>query len=166
MGDLALSLNTLAVAYRDGPPVASGDGPLDGYRWPDLMREGCPCYGVFTTRDGQRIALANVEPKFWAAFLTVIDRPDLSSDRFSTGARARLVRAEIGSVLAAKDLDEWATVFADRDICGRLSTMFWARCAIPSTRRDRRPCAHTAVDGTCGFPWSVAALTYPTWFPA
>src|SRR5690606_12154078 len=36
---------------------------------------------------------------------------------FSTGARARQVRGEIGSILAAKDLDEWASAFADRDIC-------------------------------------------------
>ena len=118
MADLALSLNVLAVAEstsrRSG---AQPRGPLTGYPWPALMAQGCPCYGVFRTRDDRFVALANVEPKFWRTFLAAIDRPDLEGDRFAMGEIGARVRGEVQGVIGSRPLAEWDAVFSTLDIC-------------------------------------------------
>jgi crotonobetainyl-CoA:carnitine CoA-transferase CaiB-like acyl-CoA transferase len=116
MADVSLSLNLLSVGMSTTPP-ATGTGPLAGYPWPDLVAQRCPCYGVFQTADGRYVALANVEPKFWHAFLKAIERLDLQSDRFSTGDRGAAVRGEIAAIISRRTLAEWNTILSDPNIC-------------------------------------------------
>ena len=120
MTDVALSFNGLALAETVGTSGGSAqviDGPLAGYPWPELMLQQCPCYGVFETSDGRFVSLANVEPKFWSAFLEVIDRPDFEEARFATGAHAQAVRAEIAKVIGSRSLAEWDEIFLKTDVC-------------------------------------------------
>jgi crotonobetainyl-CoA:carnitine CoA-transferase CaiB-like acyl-CoA transferase len=116
MSDVSLSLNALAVGMST-TPSAKEAGPLSDYPWPDLVAQQCPCYGLFKTADDRYVALANVEPKFWQAFLTAIDRPDLQGDRFSTGRRGASVRAEIEEIISRRTLAEWDKILAQPDIC-------------------------------------------------
>lgn len=120
MSDIALSFNGLALANTigttEGRPVVP-HGPLSGYPWPELMLQQCPCYGVFETSDGRFISLANVEPKFWSAFLEVIGRPDFQEARFATGAYGRAVRAEISDVIGSRSLADWDETFLNADVC-------------------------------------------------
>jgi alpha-methylacyl-CoA racemase len=120
MSDIALSFNGLAIAETVGASqrVAQvADSPLSGYPWPELMLQQCPCYGVFETSDGRYISLANVEPKFWSAFLKVIERPELEGARFATGPHARAVRAEIADVIVTRTLATWDEIFLRSDVC-------------------------------------------------
>jgi crotonobetainyl-CoA:carnitine CoA-transferase CaiB-like acyl-CoA transferase len=116
MSDVSLSLNLLSIGMSTTPP-ATDAGPLAGYPWPDLVAQRCPCYGVFQTADRRYVALANVEPKFWRAFLKAIERLDLLDDRFSTGERGAAVRAEIEAIISRRTLAEWDTILSDPDIC-------------------------------------------------
>jgi crotonobetainyl-CoA:carnitine CoA-transferase CaiB-like acyl-CoA transferase len=118
MADLAMSLNTLAIAETTHPEAGEGAaGPLAGYPWPDLMAQKCPCYGLFKTLDDRLVALGNVEPKFWRTFLEVIDRPDLEGDRFATGAAGERARRQIETVIGSRPLAEWDSVFSNVDVC-------------------------------------------------
>lgn len=119
MADVALSLNLLAVAQTSAAGNASPapSGALAGYPWPSLMLQECPCYGTFRTLDGRFIALANVEPKFWRAFLVALDRLDLEEYRFSTGAVGARVRTELQKIIEVKTLAEWDGLFSVADVC-------------------------------------------------
>jgi crotonobetainyl-CoA:carnitine CoA-transferase CaiB-like acyl-CoA transferase len=121
MADLALSFNALALAETAGAAeMVGGDsaaGPLAGYPWPDLMLEQTPCYGTFATQDGRFLSLANVEPKFWSAFLACVDLPDLADARFATGPAGAAVRARIAEAIAAKPLAYWDATFMAADVC-------------------------------------------------
>lgn len=120
MADTALSLNVLGVSAVNAERAQRSmvaDGPLDGYPWPGLMRSETPCYGVFRAGDGRWLALANVEPKFWNAFIREIGRPDLEADRFATGRRGQQVRSEIAAVVATKDRAEWIARLSRVDVC-------------------------------------------------
>lgn len=121
MAEMALSLNLLAVAESAAENVsgvgAGGDGPLDDYPWPALMLQECPCYGVFRTLDDRYIALGNIEPKFWRAFLSIIERPALEPYRFSTGAEGARARAEIVEVISARTRADWESVLSAADVC-------------------------------------------------
>lgn len=132
MSDIALSFNGLAVAATvrkitdpegtEPEGMASegmtpSAGPLAGYPWPALMRAECPCYGTYQTLDGRHVSLANVEPKFWAAFLDLVERSDLTGLRFATGAEGRAARDEIAAVIKSRSLAEWDTLFAQNDVC-------------------------------------------------
>jgi alpha-methylacyl-CoA racemase len=118
MSDLALSFNALALAETAASSnVNPEEGPLAGYPWPDLMLEQTPCYGTFVTQDGRFVSLANVEPKFWAAFLDCVDLPELGGLRFATGADGAAARARIAEVIAAKPLAHWDETFMAADVC-------------------------------------------------
>lgn len=119
MTDLALSLNVLGIGSLNGlhHDDHNARGALDGYPWPDLMESGTPCYGTVVTSDGRHLSIANVEPKFWDAFLRVIDRLDLLPYRFATGEESARVRREIQSTIEREPRDVWMTRFDEADVC-------------------------------------------------
>lgn len=106
-GALAFALPAMAM-HAAGEPQTRGGNMLTG---------ALPCYDVYATSDGRELAVAAIEPKFWAAFLSVIDRPDLAAGGLSTGAEAARVRAEIAAVLKTRTLAEWSAAFAQVDAC-------------------------------------------------
>lgn len=148
MSDVALSLNILSFAMdgNDGGLGANDSTPLAGYPWPGLMRGECPCYGIYETADGEHLALGNVEPKFWRAFLGAIERPDLETLRFSTGAEGAAAIEAIQNVLSQHPLAWWLERFQDADIC------FAPVNSVEDVHRDRhvasREVLETATDGT------------------
>jgi alpha-methylacyl-CoA racemase len=118
MADVAVSFNLLSLAMSGvDPPTHDTGGPLAGYPWPALMRGECPCYGLYTAADGRIVALANVEPKFWEAFLGVLQRPDLAPHRFATGDEGARVRAEIASVIGRRSSAAWIDLFEAAEVC-------------------------------------------------
>jgi crotonobetainyl-CoA:carnitine CoA-transferase CaiB-like acyl-CoA transferase len=121
MADMAFSMNVLGIAAvntaNQSAAPTTATGPLAGYPWPELMLGDCPCYGIVTTSDGRHLALANVEPKFWSAFVTALGRPDFEPDRFALGERSRVVRAEIQLIIGSGTRDEWVARFDTVDVC-------------------------------------------------
>ena len=110
--DIAMGDSMLTFAYW-----GIGNG-LVADQWPtrgsDLVTGGSPRYNIYRTSDDRFIAAAPIEERFWNAFCNVIELdPEwraMTAD--STGA-THAVAARI----VTRTGDEWATLFAGRDVC-------------------------------------------------
>lgn len=83
-------------------------------RRPDLEEAGLGmltgaalCYNVYETADGRFLAVAALEPPFWAAVCDALGRPDLLDYALNPepGARGRL--AEVRALFRSRPLAEW-----------------------------------------------------------
>jgi crotonobetainyl-CoA:carnitine CoA-transferase CaiB-like acyl-CoA transferase len=83
-------------------------------RGAEMLNGGWACYGVYRTRDGRFVALAALEPKFFAAFCAAVGRPELAERQLDEGGGPR---AELEAIFAARTRDEWAAFAAEHDAC-------------------------------------------------
>ena len=101
--------------------------------------------------------MAALEPPFWVEFCQAIGREDLSSAQRDPAAVA-----EVESALKPRTRSEWATIFADRDVC--VEPVFEAG-EIPSTAVAIAPAVgqHTReVLEEAGFsPSEITAVSSP-----
>ena len=104
-GALSLLALPLAMAWSGGAPPARGAGPLTG---------GSPTYGLYRTRDGRFVALAALEPKFFATFCAAVGRPELAPRQREGGEG---LRAELAAIFAGRTRDEWAAFAEAHDAC-------------------------------------------------
>jgi alpha-methylacyl-CoA racemase len=111
MADLALSLNTSSLVFACSEPARRA------VPYPEFILGQVPCYRVWQTADGRWIALCNLEPKFWRAFLSIIDRDDLADRQFATGPDGDQVVDELARIIADRTRAEWAAAFAGREVC-------------------------------------------------
>ena len=108
LADTALPLATFDLAeVSDGGKAAGGHGILNG---------GAAYYGIYATRDGGRITLCAIEPKFWRAFCDAADRPDWIERQDEAMPQVEL-RQEIAALFAGLTLDEAVARFAPADCC-------------------------------------------------
>ena len=75
-----------------------------------------PCYRVYPAADGW-LTIGALEPQFWSALCSALDRDDLIDDGFATGARRAEIIAELEKVFTSKTRAEWLEHFAGRDVC-------------------------------------------------
>ncbi|WP_269409580.1 CaiB/BaiF CoA transferase family protein [Lentibacillus daqui] len=78
---------------------------------------GRACYEVYQTRDGRFLSVGALEPKFWQAFCTVIDREDLIPKLAAPIEEQEHMKEEIQAIISNKTLDEWMVDFAEVDAC-------------------------------------------------
>ncbi len=77
-----------------------------------------PCYNIYRTADGGYLAVAAVEPKFWARFRELAGLAQLSDDDgLVDGERAVQVKAAILAAVRSRTTDEWRAIFAGHDAC-------------------------------------------------
>lgn len=81
----------------------------------DALTGGQACYRLYRTADGRELAVAALEPHFWARFCAAIGRQDLVS-RQHDADQATLI-AEVQGVIAGRTLAGWAAQFAEVDAC-------------------------------------------------
>ena len=109
MVDGAASLMTAASALR-------GAGLANDRRGTNVLDGGAHYYDVYETRDGRYLAVAAIEPKFYAELLR---RLDLDSDALPQEPPedwpAR--KAALAAVFRTRTRDEWMAVFAGSDAC-------------------------------------------------
>ena len=110
MIDGAASLMTSAYALR---AAGVGDGP----RGENVLDGGAHFYEVYETSDGQYVAVAPVEPKFYAELLERIgldpgDAPH-SMDRADWPAS----KAQLAARFRTRTRDEWCEVLEGTDAC-------------------------------------------------
>jgi alpha-methylacyl-CoA racemase len=74
------------------------------------------CYNVYPARDGGFVALAALEPKFWANFCAAVERPDLVDDYLNPSRQQYLI-AEVAEIFAMRSADEWAERLIPADCC-------------------------------------------------
>lgn len=73
------------------------------------------CYRAYRTADGRYLAVAALEPHFWARFCEALGRPDLASRQQDADQQA--LASEVAALIARRPLEEWQPVFAALDAC-------------------------------------------------
>lgn len=100
-------------------------GPLPFLTWPMADRAagspGLPAtvlageaaaYGVYACGDGAHLAVAAIEPKFWAEFAEVLGLPDLAGEGLAAGPDGAAARARVAARLAERPRAEWLAAIA------------------------------------------------------
>jgi crotonobetainyl-CoA:carnitine CoA-transferase CaiB-like acyl-CoA transferase len=105
-GALAMLTLPLGIAWARGTPIARGR---------ELLSGGAACYGVYRTKDGRFVALAALEPKFFAAFCAGVGRPELVDRQHEAPQDA--LRAELAGIFSARTFAEWAAFAEAHDAC-------------------------------------------------
>lgn len=98
--DVAMTDGVLPFTYW-----AMGQGMVGG-QWPGngngLVTGGSPRYRLYPTSDGQLLAAAPLEDKFWRAFVELIELPEpLRDDRVDPQATIAAVASRVGAKSAA-----------------------------------------------------------------
>jgi crotonobetainyl-CoA:carnitine CoA-transferase CaiB-like acyl-CoA transferase len=75
------------------------------------------CYHVYTAADGAAVALAALEPKFWANFCRAVERPDLAAlDHLQPDLQPTLT-ADLAAIFASRPAAAWDALLGEVDCC-------------------------------------------------
>ena len=110
--DIAMTDNMFMLSYW-----ALGQGVLEA-DWPEngkaLLTGGSPRYQIYPTRDGQHVAVAALEQKFWERFCELIElEAPLRTDADNPAATL----AGVAELIAAGDAATWRSTFEGEDCC-------------------------------------------------
>jgi crotonobetainyl-CoA:carnitine CoA-transferase CaiB-like acyl-CoA transferase len=112
--DISLTRGARALARLDLAAAAAGETPTRGG---GLLTGGAPCYRVYETRDHRYVALAALEPEFFAAFAQTAGCTHLVGRQHQTGEAARPVVEELERLFRTRTRDEWTSLFHGVDAC-------------------------------------------------
>jgi alpha-methylacyl-CoA racemase len=108
-------------------------------------RGGSPNYGCYRCRDGRYVAVAAVEPKFWAVLVRLLgDEPENVPSPYDRRDRERC-RRYLTEAFTSKTRDEWAEVFEGTDGC---VTPVLTLAEAPGHRHNVARGGYVMVDGT------------------
>lgn len=103
--DAAVHANLVSWAVESGGPKKVGESlPLTG---------ALPCYRLYRTADGRRLALGALEPHFWRRLCDAAGYPDLRRRQYSDSPR---VRRKVEALVRGRTLNEWMELFVREDI--------------------------------------------------
>jgi alpha-methylacyl-CoA racemase len=109
--DVSMSDNLFTFAYW-----GLGQG-LTGNGWPrpagELVTGGTARYQIYKAGDGQYLAAAPLEAKFWRNFVSAIGLPELAAVEGTEDG----VKEKIATVIRQHPADFWLEKFADIDTC-------------------------------------------------
>lgn len=109
--DIAMTDNLFALMYWAIGNGHAGSWPSNG---DDLVTGGSPRYRLYDTQDGETVAVAALEQKFWENFCNAIElEPALRDDSSNAAATMDAVR----STIAAKSGNHWRGVFEQVECC-------------------------------------------------
>jgi len=98
----------LGPAQLGEPVPAAGHGALDG---------GLPCYELYRTADGRWLAVAALEPRFFAALTERLGLGDVTAEAYGGGEPAERVRETLAATFASAPLATWLERLAGLDAC-------------------------------------------------
>ena len=139
--DAAVHANLTAFAAEAGGPRAVGEPlPLTG---------ALPCYDVYRTSDGARLAVGALEPHFWRRLCEAAGRPGLAGRQYSDSARAR---HKVERLVASRTRAEWEALAAAHDV--PVEAVLSASEAMAHPQVVARGVVHRGEDGLLrlGFP--------------
>ena len=103
--DAGLHANLTAWAAEAGGRKAVGERlPLTG---------ALPCYNLYETADGSKLALGALEPHFWERFCRAVGRQDLVGRQHSSSIR---VRREMAELFRGRTRRQWMELLGGEDI--------------------------------------------------
>lgn len=82
-----------------------------------MLTGGIPAYRLYMTSDGRQLAVAALEPQFWAGFCDMIGRHDLVFSGHEVGASGAEVIDAIATIIGSRPLAHWVEQLEGRDIC-------------------------------------------------
>ncbi|HVN38242.1 MAG TPA: CoA transferase [Myxococcota bacterium] len=109
VADGALSLMALAVDEHLATGAAVGPGH-------DILTGRYACYDTYAARDGRWLAVAAIEPAFWANLCKALGLERWIA--FQTDdARQDEIRRDLRTAFATRDRDDWVAELAPNDTC-------------------------------------------------
>jgi crotonobetainyl-CoA:carnitine CoA-transferase CaiB-like acyl-CoA transferase len=72
-----------------------------------------PCYNVYATSDGRRVAVACLEPVYWKRFCKLVGRRDLLLLQYDRDSESR---RQVAAVIATRTRQEWQELFEANDL--------------------------------------------------
>ncbi|HVZ51288.1 MAG TPA: CaiB/BaiF CoA-transferase family protein [Pseudolabrys sp.] len=129
--DVAMTDNLFPFMFWAlGEGMATGTWPRGGE---SLLTGGTACYRLYPTRDGQVLAVAAIEQKFWDNFCAIIAlEPHFAADRYSPASAAR-----VAEIVRAQDGAFWEERFQGQDCC----------CSIVKSAQQAMADPHFAARG-------------------
>jgi alpha-methylacyl-CoA racemase len=94
-----------------------GAGIWRDRRGENLLDSGCPFYDTYETADGRHVAVACLEPQFFAEFAGLLPLADDLAKAQYDMARWPEMRRAIADRLREKTRDEWAALYEETDAC-------------------------------------------------
>ena len=86
--------------------------------WPvnsdSVLSGGSPRYNIYKTRDGEYVAAAPLEDRFWNKFCEVIDLPE---KYIKMDDNQNEVIQKVRELIVLKDKNQWFQIFAKADCC-------------------------------------------------
>lgn len=128
--DGSAHLNAMFVSM-----LAGGDAREE--RGVNLLDGGVPFYDIYETADGKHMAVAPLEPQFYAALLEGLGLTDVAPDRYDFEKHPDL-RSLLARRFAERTQAEWSAVFEGTDAC--------CTPILPLTEAAEHP--HLAARGT------------------
>ncbi|MBB4267402.1 CaiB/BaiF CoA transferase family protein [Roseospira visakhapatnamensis] len=106
--EAAAGLNAvgLVLGRLTGGPIREGEALTGGGAY----------YRCYRTADDRFMALAAIEPKFWAAFCRAVDRPAWITRQDEPVPQEALI-AEVEALFATRTQADWRAVLAEVDCC-------------------------------------------------
>lgn len=75
------------------------------------------CYRIYETSDGRFVSMGAAEPKFWARFCELIERPDLIADQYAEGERRQQIIDAVADTFASKPQQYWCDLLFNENVC-------------------------------------------------
>jgi alpha-methylacyl-CoA racemase len=113
--DVALAEAATAFLHMHLAAHLAGGLPLG--RGTDLLNGGLPCYRLYRTADGRHLAVAALEPRFFAALCERLGRPELAAPAYAGGAESAEVHRALEALFASAPLSTWEARLAGLDAC-------------------------------------------------
>lgn len=86
-------------------------------RGSNLLDSGAPFYDTYETADGGHVAVACLEPQFFAEFARLLPLEERFAGAQYDRSQWEAMRAAIAARFAVKTRDEWAEIFEPSDAC-------------------------------------------------
>ena len=111
---LDVSMTDGALSWLASPLAQiAAEGPIP--RGSHRLTGRYACYGVYACRDGY-LSVGALEPKFWEALCTALERPDLIPLQYDED-RQGWIKEELSGIFAAATRSEWEERLAGLDVC-------------------------------------------------
>lgn len=168
------------AAMTDGAALLGGlfhalrvQGLWSDRRGANLLDGGAPFYRCYACRDGGFVAVAALEPRFYAALLAGLEIDPAEAPQYDFAAWPALA-ARLEGLFLSRDRDDWVSCFADTEACvtpvlslaeapthphNQARGAFWDGLPAPAPRFDgppapQRDIADMSLDAAVA-AWSV-----------
>ena len=103
-------------------------------RGSNLLDSGAPFYDTYETSDGGHVAVACLEPQFFAEFARLLPLPGRLAKAQYDQSHWNDMRTEIAARFATRPRDQWAKLFERTDACVAPVLTFSEAAAYPHNR--------------------------------